>query len=51
MYSIRQALPEDLPVIVDYRIIMFQTFVKDDYDWDEIKAYEIKYFEGKMELG
>ena len=49
MYSIRRALPEDLPVIVDYRINMFQTFVKDTYDWNEIKAYEVKYFAEKME--
>ena len=48
MYRIRRALPADLSTIVDYRIIMFKTFVKDEYDWDEIKSYEIKYFTEKM---
>ena len=51
MYRVRRALPEDLPIIVDYRINMFQTFVKDDYDWDEVKAYEINYFAKKMDQG
>ena len=49
MYRIRRALPGDLPIIVDYRITMFQTFVKDAYDWNGVKAYEEKYFAEKME--
>jgi hypothetical protein len=28
MYNIRKADPKDLPVIVEYRILMFQTFLK-----------------------
>jgi hypothetical protein len=49
MYRIRQALPGDLPIIVDYRITMFQTFVKDAYDWNGVKAYEEKYFAAKRD--
>ncbi len=48
MYRIRRALPGDLPIIVDYRITMFQTFVKDPYDWNQVKIHEIKYFTEKM---
>jgi len=51
MYRIRRALPGDLPIIVDYRIAMFQTFVKDDYNWDEVKSHETEYFTEKMEQG
>jgi len=49
MYMVRRALPGDLPIIVDYRITMFQTFVKDPYDWNHVKTYEEKYFAEKME--
>ena len=48
MYSIRKAVPNDLPAIVDRRIIMFRTFIKDPYDWDAVREFEIKYFEEKM---
>ena len=48
VYKIRKANPEDLPAIVDYRILMFQTFLKDSYDWEAIKEFEIKYFQEKM---
>ena len=48
MFRIRRALPGDLPIIVDYRIIMFQTFVTDTYDWNEVKTYEVNYFAEKM---
>jgi ribosomal protein S18 acetylase RimI-like enzyme len=51
MVIIRRALPGDLSIIVDYRITMFQTFVKDPYDWDRVKTYEVKYFLEKMEQG
>ena len=49
MYNIRKAEPSDLPQVVDYRIIMFQTFIKDPYDWQAIKQFEIKYFQDKMQ--
>ena len=48
MYNIRKADPEDLPVIVDYRIIMFRTFIKETHDWEMVKEFEIKYFREKM---
>ena len=48
MYSIRKARPRDLPQIVDYRIIMFQTFLREAYDWKAVKEFEIRYFQEKM---
>ena len=48
MYIIRKADLDDLPAIVDYRIIMFQTFIKKAYDWKAVKEFEIKYFQKKM---
>jgi len=48
VYNIRKADPKDLPVIVDYRIIMFQTFIKQSYDWETIREFEIKFFQEKM---
>ena len=48
MYNIRKADANDLPVIVDYRITMFQTFIEESYDWEAVKEFEIKYFEEKM---
>ena len=48
MFKIRKADPKDLSVVVDYRIVMFQTFIKDSYDWDAVKVFEIKYFQDKM---
>ena len=49
MYHIRKASPNDLSVIVDYRIVMFQTFVKEPYDWEAVRDFEIKYFQEKMQ--
>ena len=49
MYQIRKANPNDLSVIVDYRIVMFQTFVKEPYDWEAVRDFEIKYFQEKMQ--
>lgn len=48
MYNIRKADHDDLSVIVDYRIIMFQTLIKESYDWQAVKEFEIKYFQEKM---
>ena len=48
MYNIRKANPKDLPVIVKYRIVMFQTFIKEAYDWEAVREFEIKYFQEKM---
>ena len=48
MYNIRKADLNDLDVIVDYRIIMFRTFIREHYDWQAIKEFEIKYFQEKM---
>ena len=48
MCNIRKADPKDLSVVVDYRIAMFQTFIKDSYDWQAVKVFEIKYFQEKM---
>lgn len=48
MYNIRRADSRDLPVLVEYRITMFQTFIKDPYDWEAVKQFEIRYFEEKM---
>jgi ribosomal protein S18 acetylase RimI-like enzyme len=28
---------------------MFQTFIKDPYDWEAVKAFEINYFQNKMQ--
>ena len=47
--NIRKADLNDIPVIVDYRIIMFQTFIKETYDWQAIKEFEINYFQEKMQ--
>ena len=49
MYSIRKANPNDLAAIVDYRIIMFRTFIKETYDWQAVKDFEIQYFQEKMQ--
>ena len=49
MYHIRKASPNDLSVIVDYRIVMFQTFIKEPYDWEAVRDFEIKYFQEKMQ--
>ena len=49
MYHIRKASPNDLSVIVDYRIVMFQTFVKESYDWEAVRNFEVKYFQEKMQ--
>ena len=49
MYNIRKADSKDLPAIVDYRIIMFQTFIKETYDWDAVKKFEVRYFQEKMQ--
>ena len=49
MYNIRKADLNDLPAIVDYRIIMFQTFIKETYDWQAVREFEIKYFQEKMQ--
>ena len=48
MYNIRKAEPDDLHQIVEYRIIMFQTFIKDPYDWEAVKQFEVRYFQEKM---
>ena len=50
MCNIRKADPKDLPVIVKYRIVMFQTFIKEAYDWEAVREYEIKYFQEKMRI-
>ena len=49
MYSIRKANPNDLAAIVDYRIIMFRTFIRETYDWQAVKDFEIQYFQEKMQ--
>ena len=46
--NIRKADLKDIPVIVDYRIFMFQTFIKETYDWETVKKFELKYFQEKM---
>lgn len=48
MYVIRKARSEDLQAIVDYRILMFQTFITESTDWEAVRAFEITYFEKKM---
>lgn len=48
MYHIRKATPKDLSVIVGYRVVMFQTFIKESYDWKAVREFEIKYFQEKM---
>ena len=48
MCNIRKADAADFPIIVDYRILMFQTFIKDSYDGEAVKEYEINYFQEKM---
>jgi len=48
VYNIRKAEPDDLRQIVEYRIIMFQTFIKDPYDWEAVKQFEVRYFQEKM---
>ena len=51
MYTVRQAAPEDIPVIVGYRILMFKSFLEDNYDWEHIRKFEIDYFSRRMADG
>ena len=48
MYVIRKARSEDIPAIVGYRILMFQTFITESTDWEAVKTFEIAYFKEKM---
>ncbi len=48
VYNIRKAEPDDLRQIVEYRITMFQTFIKDPCDWEAVKQFEVRYFHEKM---
>ena len=43
MCKIRRASPNDAPVIVDYRIRMFQSLLDDSFDYDHIKKFELEY--------
>ena len=51
MYKIRRAEPKDLPVVVDYRIKMFRTFLGDAYNYKAVREFEINYFQEKMDNG
>jgi len=47
MFHIRKAAPKDLSVIVKYRIVMFQTFIKESYDREARRLGSLK--AGKLE--
>jgi hypothetical protein len=42
MYHIRKAIPKDSSVIVNYRIVMFQTVIKESYDREAVREFEVK---------
>ena len=51
MYSFRRAGPTDVPVIVDYRLRMFASFLGDTYDYEALARFEISHLTKEMEAG
>ncbi len=49
MYTIRRAQPTDIPVLVKFRERMFQSFVDDFSDYDEMSKVTATYLEKKLE--
>jgi ribosomal protein S18 acetylase RimI-like enzyme len=49
MYTIRRAQPKDIPVLVKFRERMFQSFVDDFLDYDEMNKVTTKYLERKLD--
>jgi GNAT superfamily N-acetyltransferase len=49
MYTIRRAEPKDIPVIVSFRIKMFQSFMGDSHEFDKISEFENRHLTAEAE--